>query len=97
MAQDDMLKKAESVLLKFNELGDKLADPAVLSDMDSWKKISKEHADLSELAAAAEEYKKIAADMQGAFEAAETEEDKEMKEMLLEEGYDCKERLVKAA
>lgn len=97
MAQDDMLKKAESVLQKFAELSDKLADPDILSDMDEWKKISKEHADLSELAAASEEYKRVDKEMKDAFEMAEVETDKEMKDMLLEEGYDCKERLVKLA
>jgi peptide chain release factor 1 len=93
MAQEDMLKKAESVLQRYNALGEKLADPDILSDMDMWKKISKEHADLSELAAAAEEYKKVTTEMNDAFAMAETEEDREMKDMLLEEGYACKEKL----
>ena len=88
-----MLKKAESVLQKYAELSDKLADAGVLADMEQWKKISKEHADLSELAAAAEEYKRVSNEMSDAFEMAEAEEDREMKEMLLEEGYACKERL----
>ncbi|MBR7099670.1 MAG: peptide chain release factor 1 [Clostridia bacterium] len=92
-----MLKKAESVLQKYAELSDKLADAGVLADMEQWKKISKEHADLSELAAAAEEYKRVSNEMSDAFEMAEAEEDREMKEMLLEEGYACKERLVPLA
>ncbi|MBO5782694.1 MAG: peptide chain release factor 1 [Clostridia bacterium] len=92
-----MLKKAESVLQKYAELSDKLADAGVLADMEQWKKISKEHADLSELAAAAEEYKRVSSEMSDAFEMAEAEEDREMKEMLLEEGYACKERLVPLA
>ena len=79
-----MLKKAESVLQKYAELSDKLADAGVLADMEQWKKISKEHADLSELAAAAEEYKRVSNEMSDAFEMAEAEEDREMKEMLLD-------------
>ena len=91
--QDDMLKKAEGILQKYDELSKKLADPAVLGDMDAWRKLSKEHADLGELAAAAGEYKKTSGDMAAAFEAAESEPDREMRELLEEEGYACKERL----
>lgn len=91
--QDDMLKKAEGILQKYDELSKKLADPAVLGDMDAWRKLSKEHADLGELAAAAGEYKKTSGDMAAAFEAAERETDREMRELLEEEGYACKERL----
>ncbi|MBQ9081680.1 MAG: peptide chain release factor 1 [Clostridia bacterium] len=92
-----MLKKAESVLQKYGELSDKLADPAVLADMDAWKKISKEHADITELASAAEEYKRVFTEMNDAFEMAEAESDKEMKDMLLDEGYACKEKLSELA
>lgn len=91
--QEDMLKKAESVLQKYSELGEKLSDPVVLEDMETWKKVSKEHADLSELAEAAGEYRRVYTEMEDAFAAAETEEDREMREMLEEEGYACKERL----
>lgn len=95
--QDDMLKKAEGILEKQEELNKKLADPAVLGDMDAWRKLSKEHADLSELAAAAAEYKKTSDDMAAAFDAAAEESDREMKELLEEEGYACKERLSSLA
>lgn len=90
---EDMLKKAESVLQRFAVLNEKLSDPDVLGDMESWKKISKEHADLSELASAAEAYKKVCTEMSDAFELAETESDREMKELLLAEAYECKEKL----
>ncbi len=95
--QDDMLKKAESVLQKYAELSDKLADANVLADMEEWKKISKEHSDITELATAAQEYKRVFTEMNDAFEMAEAETDKEMKDMLLEEGYACKEQLTALA
>ncbi len=95
--QDDMLKKAESVLQKYAELSDKLADANVLADMEEWKKISKEHSDITELATAAQEYKRVFTEMNDAFETAEMESDKEMKDMLLEEGYACKEQLATLA
>lgn len=90
---EDMLKKAESVLQRFAVLNGKLSDPEVLGDMETWKKLSKEHADLTELASAAEEYKKVFSEMTDTFEMAEAETDKEMKDMLLEEAYVCKEKL----
>ena len=90
--QDDMLKKAESILQRYDELSRSLADPAVLEDLSAWRSLSKEHAELSDLAAAAAEYARTSRDMTAAFAAAESEEG-EMKELLEEEGHACKQRL----
>ena len=34
---------------KYNELTEKLQDPAVIGDREAWKKLSKEHSSLSEI------------------------------------------------
>ena len=41
------------------------------------------------------EYKRVEKEMNDAFAAAETEEDREMRDMLSDEGYACKEKLAK--
>ena len=96
-AIDEMYKKAESVRIRFDALSEKLASSDALSDREYFKKISKEHADLAPLAEAAQEYIRVFLQMKDDFAAAEEEEDREMKEMLLEEGYACKERLASLA
>ena len=70
-----------------------MADPAVISQPEKWTQCAKEHADIAETAEKYLEYKKTEKEMNDAFAAAETESDRELKDMLTEEGYACKQRL----
>ena len=70
-----------------------MADPAVISQPEKWTQCAKEHADIAETAEKYLEYKKTEKEMNDAFAAAETEADRELKDMLTEEGYACKQRL----
>ena len=88
-----MLKKLEDLLEKYQKLSAEMADPAVLSQPEKWTQCAKEHAELSETAEKYLEYKKTEKEMNEAFAAAETEPDRELKDMLTEEGYACKEKL----
>ncbi len=90
-----MLKKLDEILEKYGRLSEEMADPAVISQPERWTQCAKEHADLAETAEKYLEYKKVEKEMNDAFSAAETEEDREMKDLLTEEGYACKERLSK--
>lgn len=90
-----MLKKLEEILKRYEYLSEQLALPSVIADMDTWQRYSKEQFELTDTAEKYREYLKVERDMNEAFRAAVNEEDKEMKEMLLAEGYDCKERLAK--
>ena len=89
-----MFQKLEEMKKRYAFLSEKLADTAVLSDMETWQKYSKEQAELTETVEKYDEYLKTETEMQDAFSLAETETDSEMKKMLLDEGYDCKEKLV---
>ena len=88
-----MLKKLDGILERFDFLSEKLADPEVISDMEVWRGYTKEHADLQETAEKYREYLAIEKEMTDSFELAETESDPELKKMLSDEGYACKERL----
>ncbi len=88
-----MLTKLDGILKRFEFLSEKLADSDTLSDMSVWQKYSKEQAELTETVEKYKEYLSIEQEMQDAFALAETETDAEMKKMLIDEGYDCKERL----
>ena len=72
-----------------------MADPAVIGQPEKWTQCAKEHADIAETAEKYLEYKKTEKEMNDAFAAAETEADRELKDMLTEEGYSCKEKLAK--
>ena len=86
------MDKVKEIYDKYNLLTEKLADPNVLADMEEWTKVSKERAEIAEIA---EKYAACLAaerEMNDAFAEAEKETG-EMKELLTEEGYSCKERL----
>lgn len=88
-----MIEKLEKILARYDELGNALADPATLSDMEKWKKFAKERSDIEEAATVYREYKKTEDDMQAAEETLRGETDADMKAMLEEEYYACKKKL----
>ena len=88
-----MLNKVKEIYNKYTALTEKLSDPDVLSDMEEWTRVSKERAEIAEIAEKYAVYLSVERDMDGAFSEAEKESG-EMRELLLEEGYACKERLA---
>lgn len=89
-----MLKKLDDIIVRYDELTTMLASPDVLADMENWTKLSKEHAEIEEVALKYREYQEKEKEMNDAFAEAEAETDKEMRDMLNEEGYACKEALA---
>ena len=90
-----MLKKLDDILKREEFLSEQLQNPDVIADMSIWQKYSKEHSDLSETAEKYREYLECERQMQDAFSLAEEESDVEMRKMLLDEVYLCKENLAK--
>lgn len=88
-----MINKVKEIAEKYAALTEKLSDPDVLADMEEWKRVSKERAEIEEIAEKYAAYLAVESEMDGAFCEAEKESG-EMKEMLLEEGYACRERLA---
>lgn len=89
-----MLKRLDDILNRYHSLTASLSDPAVIADMSEWTKFSKEHSDIEGIALKYEEYLRVQKEMQDAFASSEGETDAEMKELLLEEAYSCKDQLV---
>ena len=89
-----MLKKLDEIIKREEFLSEQLLNADVIADMNVWQKYSKEHADLRETAEKYREYQECERQMNDAFALAEEETDSEMKKMLLDEGYLCKERLA---
>ena len=89
-----MLKKLADIKKRYEFLSEQLADSAVIADMGTWQRYSKEQSDLTETVEKYDEYLNVEREMADAFEMAETESDAEMKKMLTDEGYACKEKLA---
>ncbi len=90
-----MIEKLEGIYERYERLGELLSDSEVIADMDTWKKYAKERADIEETALKYSEYKKTEEDMLAAEKMLGEESDPDMKEMLEEEYYSCKDKLSK--
>jgi peptide chain release factor 1 len=90
-----MLHKIEELERRFEELESLLSDPNVLGNQVEFRRLSKEHYDLSALVAAYRDYKKILSEMEDNRELlAESDPDiREMAEVELEELGDRREKL----
>ena len=75
------LEEAEK---RFDELTRQMADPAVISDSDKYRKTSKAQSDLAEIVGQYREYKRVLQDLQDAREMLK-ESDAELRKMAQEE------------
>ncbi len=78
------LKKLDDVERRFEELTEKLADPGVVSDRESYTKVAREHAELSEIVETYRKYKKVLAEREGSRELLE-DADEELAKLAREE------------
>jgi peptide chain release factor 1 len=89
-----MLYKIEELERRYEELESLLSDPAVLGNQGEFRRLSKEHFDLSALIAAYREYKKLLAEMEDNRSLLD-ESDPEIREMAEAELEDLESRKEK--
>ena len=75
-----MLAKLEAIQDKYYHLEEQLSDPSVMSNMDRYKKVSKEYKDLKEIVEVFKEYKGVLGNIETSQEMLQ-EDDEEMREM----------------
>jgi len=75
-----MLDKLDAIQDHYYYLEEQLADPEVISDMDKYKKVSKEYKNLKEVVAVYQNYKDLMGNIETSKEMLK-EDDTEMKEM----------------
>ena len=80
-----MTEKLEKIVERYNFLTEEIAKPEVIANNNSWKKLVKEHSSLIPIVECYEQYRKVESNLSEALQLAETENDKEMLEMLREE------------
>lgn len=80
-----MLKKLQEIQDRYEELGQSLSDPEIISNQKEFQKRMKQHRSMEEVVEKFREYKKLEETIEDAREILKAETDKEMREMVQEE------------
>jgi peptide chain release factor 1 len=80
-----MFDKLAFIEKRYEDLSIKISDPDVIADMESWRKLCKEHSDITPIVSKYKDYKTAKNTIDEAKTMLETETDKEFREMLLAE------------
>ena len=80
-----MFDKLDFITEKYQELSEKVADPAIISDQKTWQKYMKEMAEIEPIVKSYESYRKMQSDLADAREIIDMEDDEEMRELAKEE------------
>ena len=92
MSEKSLLEKLDVLVLRFEEIGTLITDPAVLADMKRFVKLNKEYHDLEKIVAARDEYKQVLTGINEAKSILENESDSELREIAKEELDACNTR-----
>ena len=76
-----MFDKLESVVARYEQLTEKLADPSIYDRQKEFKQISSERSNIEDVVIAYREYKKIKDDLEGSKEILRNEKDEDLREM----------------
>ena len=87
--QSSLLEKLEGLLIRFEEIGTLITDPAVISDMKRYVKLTKEYRELEKISEAAKRYRQLLNGIEESRTLLETESDPEIREMAKEELESC--------
>jgi len=88
-----MFDQLENILLHYEELTQKLSDPAIIGDPVILTQLMKEQASLAELVNVYGQYKSAMMDIESAKELLEGEDDPQMREFIRQEISDAKQKL----
>lgn len=88
-----MFDKLEALEEKFKIISEKISDPEIISDQDSWRKYMKEHSDLSPIIEKYREYKSVKKTITDDKKMLEDGEDRELEELIKAELQESEQRL----
>ena len=80
-----MLEKLEKIVARYDFLTEEISKPEVIADNNSWKKLVKEHSNLTPIVECYNQYKKAKGELDANMELLEIETDKEMLSLLHED------------
>jgi peptide chain release factor 1 len=93
MSNNIILDKLHGIKLRFEEVGQLITDPAIISDMKKYIKLNKEYRDLEPLIEAYIEYKNILSNVDSAKEIIATEKDEDLREMAKAELIELEQKI----
>ena len=76
-----MIEKLEEIAQRFEEVGQLMVQPDIMSDMDNYTRLSKEYSDLEKMVEVYNAYKNILSNIESAKEVLKAEKDPEFREM----------------
>jgi peptide chain release factor 1 len=85
MGENMILSRLEGVKVRFEEVGQLITDPSVISDMPRYVKLNREYKQLEPVVEALNSYKNLLSNIKGAREMIAEEKDEELREMAKEE------------
>ena len=85
MSENMILSRLEGVKARFEEVGQLITDPAIISDMKRYVKLNQEYKQLEPVVEALNAYRDLLSNIGSAKEMLAEEKDEEMKEMAREE------------
>ena len=88
-----MLSKLDFLESRFNEIGEKINDPEIISDQEVWRKLMKEHADLLPIVEKYREYRHAADTISESTQLISETDDRELRELAQEELKDAQEMI----
>ena len=94
MSSDNLLTKLKDIYDKYTALSQKLSDSAVIADTSEWSKLAKEQSELAEPAQKYSEYVGVERRVTQAEDALKSETDPEMRQLLNDEIYSCRDELA---
>ncbi len=80
-----MLEQLEAIKERFDEVGQQIVQPEVVSDQKRYMKLSKEYKELERIVGEYQAYKKLLSDIEGTKGLISNEKDEDMREMAKEE------------
>lgn len=90
-----MFDKLEDILIHYQELEQELMNPDIMNDQNRYRKLRKEHSDLTDIVEKYKEYKATLNSIEESLLMLEEESDEEIRELAKEELSTCKQGIVK--
>ena len=85
MGENMILNRLEGVKARFDEVGQLITDPAIISDMKRYVRLNREYKQLEPVIEAYNAYRNLLSNIDSAKEMLADEKDEEMREMAKEE------------
>ena len=90
-----MFDRLEGLVHRYEELGHRLNDPAVIGEQAQWQKIMREHASLTPVGEPYQQYKAVKGNVEDSLTILEEENDEELRQLAKEELSESREQLEK--